>query len=144
MKTDTVLLANIEEYEEIEELRKEVFNIKASPGTYYLNGLIDNKIKAVAAKKDDKIIAGCYFHSFINSLVIDQVFVKENYQETGLKLGRKLLLDLFNHKKELEKLLNTKLYTTSIEPIDEKAEYIYRKIGYKQGNKFTGIMHKSL
>ena len=144
METNTVLLSNIEEYEKIEELRKEVFDLKSSPGTYYLNGLIDNKIKAVATKKDNEIIAGCYFHSFINSLVIDQVFVKENYQETGLKLGRKLLLELLNHKKELEKILDTELYTTSIEPIDEKAEYIYRKIGYKQGNSFTGMMHKSL
>ncbi len=144
METYNKMLSSIEEYEEIENLRKEVFDIKVSTGTYYLNGLIDNKIKAIATSNNNELIAGCYFHSFLNSLVIDLLFVKKNYQEKGLKLGRNLLLDLFNHKKELEKILDARLYTTSIEPIDEKAATIYKKIGYKRGKNITGIMYKSL
>ncbi len=144
MQTITELLTDYDDFIEIEKLRREVFDIHFNSGTYYLNNLIYNKKKAIATKKDNEIIAGCYFHSFLSDLVIDVVFVKEEYQGSGLKLGRRLILDILNHKKKIENILHTKLYTSSIDPIDEKAEALYKKIGYRYGNNNTGVMHIAL
>ncbi len=144
METSIELLTTEEEFNKVEQLRKEVFDILPSFGVYYLNGLIENKIKAVATKSNEEIIAACYFHNRSTNLIIDQLFVKEDYQETGLKLGRKLLLDILNNKEKVEKLLNTKLQFSLIEPIDEKAEAIYKKIGYKPSNSILGTMRKTI
>ena len=144
MQTTIELLSTEEEYNKVERLRNRAFNNNQTFSPYYLNGLINNKIKAVATKNNDEIIAGCYFHNWSTNLIIDQLFVKNEYQETGLYLGRKLLLNVLENKEKLEKLFNTNLETSLIEPIDEKAEAIYRKLGYRFGNRFTGLMRKSI
>ena len=144
MDITTSLLSNLEDFYKIEKLRKEVFDIRNTISTYYLNGLVNNKIKAIATKKDDEMIAGCYFHNFSTNLVIDLLFVKEQYQETGLKLGRNLLLDILSNKDRVEKILHTKLSISSIEPLNEKAEALYKKIGYKSKNDILGTMYKAI
>ena len=144
MDITTELLTNFDQYSKIDELRKEVFNIKNSSGSYYLNGLINNKIKAIATMDNNEMIAGCYFHNFSTNLVIDLLFVKEQYQETGLKLGRHLLLDILSNKDKIEKILHTKLSISSIEPLDEKAEALYKKIGYRSNNSILGTMYKAI
>lgn len=144
MDITTELLTDFDQYNEIDELRKEVFNITNGSGSYYLNGLINNKLKAIAAKNNDEMIAGCYFHNYSSNLIIDMLFVKEEYQETGLKLGRNLVLNLLDNKEQVEKILHSKLTTSSIEPINEKAEALYKKIGYKSRKNSFGVMYKAI
>lgn len=144
MEITTELLTDLDDYQEIDELRKEVFNIKYCSTSYYLNGLINNKLKAIAAKNKEEMIAGCYFHNFSANLVIDMLFVKEEYQETGLRLGRNLLLEILSNKDKVEKILHSKLNMSTIEPIDDKAAALYKKIGYRRHENALGIMYKAI
>lgn len=144
MQQITYLITDEKELYKVDKLRKKVFGFENINSFYFLNQLLINEYKAYATKINGEIVAGCYFHEFEHSLIIEQLFVKESYQETGAKLGRKLLLELIKSKKELEKLLNAELVRCKVEPYDEKAEYIYKEIGFRYPNKNSISLFKSL
>ena len=137
------IIANKEEKEKIEILRQEVFHIDGEV-TFYLNELLNDKVYALVAYDEDKMIGGCYFHRFNNILMIDQVFVKEEYQNTGLRIGRELIKRLLNSKKELEELLGGQIDTCRIESQNTKAHSLYSKIGFHESNFDEDTMYKKL
>ena len=140
-----VLLNTEEELREIEKLRLAVFGIENIENTYYLSCLLRDKYKACATIIDDEMAAGCYFHRFKNALVIDQLFVKEEYQETGRRLGRNLVEELLREKENLERLLKGQLLISIVEPLDSKKVHsIYEKMGYKDGTIDSMNMYKTL
>ena len=94
---ETRIITKNEEKEQTELLRKEVFDLKQT-SNYYLDKILNNDLYVLATLDQKNIVAGCYFHRFDTFLVIDQVFVKKEYQNTGLKLGRELIKKLILSK----------------------------------------------
>lgn len=115
----------------VESLRKKVFNLQGV-GRYYLDQILYGKEFVLAATEDKKIIGGCYFHRFENILFIDQVFVKEEYQNSGLEVGRVLINSLLINKDLMEKELGDKITMCRISANNEKAKSLYKKIGFKE------------
>ena len=136
------ILEDNKDKEDIELLRKEVFGLK-NVGNYYLNELLNNKIYALSII-DNNIIAGCYFHRFDNILVIDQVFVKKEYQNSGLRLGRELIKELILNKVGIEYLLGGKLDICKIESQNKKSHDLYIKIGFNESKSDEDILYKRL
>ena len=135
------LLKTEEEKKEIEELRREIYN---TPGIslYFYNKLINNKAYALAVIDEGKMIAGCYFHRFMNTLMVDELFVKESYRRQ--KIGTSLIQKLVNSKEYLEELLGGEITNCRLEPIGESAKEFYEKNAFYEGTKKDGIMYKGV
>ena len=140
---ETRIIESAEDKQKVEKLRSEVFHMD-STGTYYLNELLNNKEYAIVSLENNEMLAGCYFHRFDNILVIDQLFVKEKYQNTGLKLGRELIKKLILSKESIEKLLGGKLELCKIESQNEKAHNIYSKMGFYESKYDEDTFYKSI
>ena len=140
----TNLLIKPEDLLEVEQLRREVYNIENSDISNYLHELKEKTIYAYGTKIDNKIVAGGYFNVSYNILYIKQLFVKQEYQNTGLKLGRNILYYMFNNKYEIEKLTGKTIDSSMIYPTSIKSLKIYRDIGYKNLGDDFSMMIKSI
>jgi hypothetical protein len=140
----TNLLTTKEERIEAEKLRREVLHIQNLDEYQYLNELKYKQIHAYGTKINKELVAGCYLSVNYNLLNIQQLFVKEKYQNTGLKLGRKLVIYILNHKEEIEKLTGKKISASIIMPSSNKSFELYKKIGYEPFSEDISMMYKSL
>ena len=68
--------------------------------TFYARNLISKKMLLFATFIGEELCAGCYISISQNSLFIEQLFVKPEYQNTGLRIGRNLL-EYINFNKDI-------------------------------------------
>ena len=127
----------------IEELRNEVLHLDKT-SEYYTNELMNSNVFAVGAYIDDELVGGCYFHRFNQTLMIDQLFVKEKYQNTGMRIGRTILKELMTNKERLEKLFDEKVTVCRIESDNEKAHAIYSKMGFRESSNDEDTFYKHI
>ena len=129
----TIIDKKDEEIDEIERIRREAFHLKRSGCNYYKKFIKDGKILSFALVSDDnQMIGGCYLGSYHNSIYIYYLFMKPEYQKTGLQLGRNLLLSILKHKKRIEELLHQSFEYSSLHPTCKKVHEIYESIGYQE------------
>ena len=140
---ETRIIETEEEKQKVELLRKEVFHLPES-SSYFIDQLMNNKIHAIVAIDNNEIVASVYFHRFANNLMIDKVFVKEEYQNKGLKLGRGLIMQLIASKASLEVLLGGPLEMCRIESENSKSHALYIKIGFHEGKMDEDSMYRHL
>ena len=140
---ETKFVRSDEAIEKIETLRKEVFHLENN-GTYYKDKLLNKSLIAVATFDEDEMVAGVYFHFFNNTMVIDQLFVREDYQNRGLKLGRQLVLRLIYLKTQLEKMYGVTINACYIDSQNQKAHELYKKIGFRESNLDPDTMFRIL
>lgn len=131
-----------EEINEIESLRKEVFHIKEIAPNRYEKQIRDNVIIAFSLWKEDELIGGCYVGSNFDSLYVYFLFIKEKYQKNGLKLGRRLLSEILDHKNAVEELLDKSFDKSTLHPISEEVKKVYKAIGYVESVK--GLMTRCI
>ena len=93
----------------------------------------------------EELCAACYVSVVGYSIFIDQLFVKKEYQNTGLRIGRQLL-EYINFNKQIvqEHLQCRSLQTSKLIYTSEKSKSLYLKIGYKETNKPLNIMSKHI
>lgn len=127
----------------LEELRNEVLHLD-KVSEYYTKKLFTNDIFAIAAYIDNELAGGCYFHHLNNTLMIDQLFVKEKYQDTGLRIGRSILKELITNKERLENLFNENITVCRIESNNEKAHSLYSKMGFRESENDEDTFYKSI
>ena len=133
---ESKLVKNQKDINDIELLRKEVFKLKET-SNYYLNDLLNRKEFAIGTYDNNIIVGGLYFHRFEKTLMIDQVFVKEEYQNR--KIGTNLITMLWAHKRELELILGGPIEMCKIESQNEKSHSLYNRIGFRE-TKFDDDM----
>ncbi len=125
------LLSRKDDKFKVEILRCEVFEL-TEIGPYYISKILENKEFVLAAFTEDyRAVGGCYFHRYENNLVIDQVFVKKEYQNKGYKIGRSLIKTLIINREYISKILGSELRICRIDAKDEKSKTLYKKIGFK-------------
>ena len=140
----TQLLNSLEDRIAVEKLRREVFNIQTINEYRYLNDLKYKQLYAYGTKINNILVAGCYISVNYNLLNIQQLFVKESFQNTGLKLGRNLLIYILNHKTDIEHLVGKNIKASIIMPASDKSFELYKKIGYEPFSNEFSMMYKSL
>lgn len=133
---------------EAEKIRYNSYGKESPPNildTFYSMNLKSRKLLLFATILGDEIVAACYVSRVGYSLFIDQLFVKKDYQNTGLKIGRKLLEYINNNKHIVEEQLSFKpLQTSKLIYTSEKSHALYLKIGYKDENKTLSSMIKHI
>lgn len=132
----------------VEKIRYEAYDRELPEDileTFYAMNLKTKQYLIFAAILGDEICAACYVSRIGYSLFIDQLFVKKEYQNTGLKIGRKLLEYINNNKNIIEEELSFKpLQTSRLISTSEKSHSLYLKLGYKDENKTLGLMSKHI
>lgn len=93
---------------------------------------------------DDILAAGCYISDSFGTLFIDQLFVKKEFQETGLYLGRTLLKYLLENRTEIEEFFHFHPKQSKLFFLDSKSKNTYDKLGYTMENSEIGLMSKKL
>ena len=144
MEPKISLLTTLEEYIEVEELRREVLDLHNLNTYRYIKDLKENELYSYATRIDNTIVAGCYFSVYYSILNINQLFVKETYQNTGARLGRNILQYLFKNKEEIELLTGKKISLSMIYPTNDKSLALYKKIGYENINNDYSMMLKKI
>ena len=140
---NTKILTNEKDLLELEKLRCEVLHID-EVSKYYTDQLLTNKTYAIGAYVDKELVGGCYFHNLNQTLMVDQLFVKEQYQNTGMRIGRSMLNELMTNKEELEHLFNERVTICRIESDNEKAHALYSKMGFRESNSNEDTFYKSI
>ena len=107
-----------------------------------MGNLLDNKEYAIGTYKDNEVIGGCYFHRFENTLMIDQLFVKEKYQNHNI--GTNLINSLFVYKQGIEKLVDGQVVLCRISANNDKAKSLYKKLGFRETKSDTDTLVKSM
>lgn len=119
-----------EEIQEIEILRKKVFHLKQDSINRYEFHINHGIIIPFALYKDEELVAGCYIGDGFDKLYVYFLFVKEEYQHTGLRLGRTLLKYVLDHKELVEERLQTKFTEGALHPSNEKNRELYKRFGF--------------
>lgn len=101
---------------------------------YYIENIINKKILVITCYKDEKIVGGCYISNTLNSIYIDYLFILPEYQETGLRLGRKLLQFILDNKHLVEEYFDREFSQSKLYAPNEKTKNIYKKLGYDEEN----------
>lgn len=119
---------------ELELLRHQVFHLKTDERSvstsHYLFRMKYQLVIPFALFINDELAAGCYISCYKNTLFVAFLFVKEKYQNTGLKIGRLLLSYIMNNKHLLEKYTKDNINITKLTANNDKSRYIYRTLGF--------------
>lgn len=119
----------------LEKLRLEANNIDISTfpiqETYYFSNLKTNTYLIFTTYLENELVAACYIKNTYNSLYIDQLFVKKEYQNSPYHFGSNLLKYILNHKQLIEKYLNTSFTYSYLEP-NNKTKNFYQSLGYQE------------
>ncbi|MDE5888845.1 MAG: GNAT family N-acetyltransferase [Bacilli bacterium] len=131
----------------LEKLRFDSYGIKINEvdmDSFHANAIREGRILVFACFVDDNLSAACYVTNTYNSLFIDHLFVKRSLQESGLRLGRRLLSYINLNKKLVEEYFGQELKTSRLEYNSTKSKTLYEKIGYRETNSTLGTMKKAI
>ena len=120
-----------EDINEIETLRKKVFHLKVNTINRYEHHINYGKIIPFGLYKEEELVAGCYVGDAFDKLYVYFLFVKEEYQHTGLKLGRTLLQYVMDNKELVEKRLETSYQESALHPSNENNKALYQRFGFE-------------
>lgn len=113
--------------------------------SYYAREIKRGNMMIFASFIEDEMCAACYVSYTASSIFIDQLFVKKEYQEFGLKLGRRLLAYVNANKHLVEEHFKVPpIYYSKLAYTTEKSKALYKKVGYKESNRVLGIMKKHI
>lgn len=108
--------------------------------TFYSKELREGKYIAFGCYLNNQLIGACYISKSHNSLYIEQLFIKKEYQNNKLHLGTKLLLYVLENKQIIEEYFQTKFYYSYLDNYQNTINF-YRSIGYQETNN---LMRKRL
>lgn len=119
----------------LEKLRLEANNIDISTfpiqETYYFSNLKSNTYLIFTTYLENELVAAYYIKNTYNSLYIDQLFFKKEYQNSTYHFGSNLLKYILNHKQLIEKYLNTSFTYSYLEPNNNTKNFYY-SLGYQE------------
>lgn len=132
---------------DLEFLRHQVFHLKTAreliQTSYSIFHIKHHQTIPFALSINSEMVAGCYVTCYNDTLFVDFLFVKEEYHNTGLKIGRLLLGYILNNKHIIEEIIHRQLNNSKLTPNSDKSEHIYQTLGYEYTDE-TAYMCKIL
>lgn len=144
MEGITFSLVTIDE-EMIRELEKVRFNAyhmdisELSPTeSFSAQQLREGEYIAFAALSKQQIIGGCYVSNNYNSLFIEQLFIKEEFQNKHI--GTALLAYTLKHKDIIQQYFNQRFYYSYLDNLNIQNQ-MYQKLGYVETDSYLMKKH---
>lgn len=137
-----------ENIKELEKIRLDAYKISGMDPeeTYYFKTLEDRKYMAYGLYYIDndkkRLLAGCYLSKNEDRLMIEQLFVKEEFQRSDMHIGTLLLELVIQSKDEIEKVFNQEFNIIGLEDRLENSK-LYEKVGFRK-SKTTSYSYKAL
>lgn len=140
------ILTSIDDIKKLELLRYEVLGIKVDifENNYHILRVLDGKMIPFALYYNNELVAGAYVTDERKSLYIDYLFVKTEYQNIGLKLGRILLRYIIDNKDIVEAKFNKQFDYCYLDPRDEKTVKIFSDMGFEKASNSLGEYKKHI
>lgn len=128
-----------------EEMRLRSYGLTSgfTADEYYIEEILSGRILVFLCLHNDKPVSACYVSDFQGSLFIDYVFVLPEYQNTGLRLGRKLISYILENKALVEDYFNKEFKHSRLSAPNDKNRAIYKTLGYELDKPFD-MMSKKL
>lgn len=112
---------------------------------YYTRAIRKGEMLVFTIFIEKELCAACYVSTTPYTLFIEQLFVKKDYQNSGLRIGRKLLEYINFNKQIVEEYFKVpNLQTSKLSYTSEKSKLIYTKLGYKETHHALSIMSKHI
>lgn len=137
----------LEQLYEIERLKHQVFHLKTDDSSiktsYDVFHAVHNQLIPFGLYLDGSLIGGCYVSCYGDSLFINYLFIKEEYQNSGLRLGRYLLERVLELKPIFEEYFKKEFNVSRLTANNDKSRSIYEKLGYSSEGR-TPFMSKKI
>lgn len=120
--------------DKLENIRYNAYEITNQPPikeNYHYRMLQQNKYLVYGCYLNDQLVGACYISNSYNSLYIEQLFIKKQYQKTGLYLGKNLLTYILTQKDKIEKHFNTTINYSYLDSTPNSIN-LYKSLGYKE------------
>ena len=121
-----------EDISKYEALRCKAFGLDYGVSKYYYEKLKQGTLLVFGAYHNDELV-GCLYLSpfYVSNAYVDQVFVKEEYQNSDLHIGTSLLQYLEDNIESVSEYFDFYVNMLYIEYCDKRSESVYRNQGYK-------------
>ncbi len=137
---------DLDELYKIELLRHTVFHLKTDDAhvktSNFIFHVMHNKMIPFTLEVDGELAAGIYVSCINDTLFINSLFVKEEYQNTKMQLGRKLLNSVLELIPIFEEHFGNKIKTIKLIAVKPKARSFYQKVGFTQEEKTPYMLKK--
>lgn len=132
---------------EIEKLREEAYNKKAQAidseiESFYEKQINRDKILPIGGYVNNELVAGIYISTLLNSLYIEQLFVKEEYRHKGY--GTQMVKFVIDNKDIIEKHFKMNLEFSKAEISNDNALKLVQNLGYHKISDVYGTYRKRL
>ena len=134
-----ILDSNYDNIIKLETIRNNIKNID-----FYIKNVKEKRFVMVGAYLNNELIGGAYISSSFNSLYIEKIFVKKEYQRNELHVGYNLMKYILSNKSVFEHFFNKEFYYSKLEPNSKEIEQFYNKLGYVSEDNIIGIMKKRI
>lgn len=100
--------------------------------TYYAKQLKKGTYVVYTCYIEEELVGACYVSNFNNSLYIEQLFTKKEYQNSNFSVGKSLMIYTLNDKTYLETYFNKPINKSYLSTRSSKLERYYEKLGYQK------------
>lgn len=135
---------NKEDISQFESLRSESFGLDYGISKYYYEKFKQQTMLIIGAYENDELI-GCLYISpfYYKNGYIDQLFVREDYQNSELHVGTTLLKYVEDHISYISEYFDMTISKLLIEYCDDRSESVYKNQGYKPTD-LDGTLYKKV
>ena len=113
--------------------------------SYYFKKIMEEKILAIGAFLNSSLVAGCYISNSHNSLYIEQIFVKKEFQNhKELRIGSSLMKYVLKNKENIEIFFHENFNYAKVEPASNSLVEYYEKLGFHESNEQLDTFHKRI
>ena len=143
MSDNKLEIKNFHDISKLEKLRCNAYGMEYNgDNLYYKNKISDGNIVPLGCFYKQELVAGIYISNSLNSLFIEQIFVKREFQNSDLHIGNYLLHYVLKNKHIFEDYFGVKF---SYSRLDNRGhESFYEKLGYVSENNLLDTMKKRI
>ena len=125
----------------VDRLRYDAQNMEYVDNNFFINRIKKGEICVLACFIENSVVGGIYLSNSLNSLYVEKIFVKEQFQKCGIATF--MINYVINNKTYFEGLFYKKIDYSILEPNSNLTVDLYRKLGFR-GPDNLNIMRRRI
>ena len=125
----------------VDRLRYDAQNMEYVDNNFFINRIKNGEICVLACFIENSVVGGIYLSNSLNSLYVEKIFVKEQFQKCGIATF--MINYVINNKHYFEGLFHKKIDFSILEPNSNLTVDLYRKLGFR-GPDNLNIMRRRI